>query len=110
MPTSTVLDLLTNALLGIRVHRLGAPLPAEMAEHALGALNLLLETWEVDRRRIYRVSEVVAPLTSATSYTLGPGGQINVSWLPVAIQAGFTRVGGADYPYDPTTQETYTAI
>ena len=107
MAVSTVLDVLTMACLGIRVHRLGASLPPEMAQHALDALNMLLETWTVDRRRLYRVREVVVPLTMASSYTVGPGGQVNVPFLPVAIQPGFTRLGGMDYPYDPMTREVY---
>jgi hypothetical protein len=109
MPIATVIDLLTNSLLGIRVHRMGASAPPEMVAHALDMLNLMLETWTVDKRQVFRVQEVIATLTSAQTYTIGTGGAINTT-RPSAIRPGFTRVGGTDYPYEVISAAEYASI
>jgi hypothetical protein len=109
MALVTVLDLLTESLVGIRVHRMGAPVPPEMAEHALTMLGRLLEAWNVDGRYVFRWQEFVTPLTGAASYTIGPGGVITTT-RPLAIQNGFTRLAGNDYPYDVIGLNVYNAI
>jgi hypothetical protein len=109
MPLTTVLDLLTQALVGIRVHRMAAPLPPEMAEHALDTLNRLLDAWSVEGRPVIRWASAQTPLTGALSYTIGPGGVLNTP-LPFTLKDGYSRVGDNDYPYTVIGQATYNQI
>jgi hypothetical protein len=69
-----------------------------------------LETWRLERLMVYARDEVTKVLTGASSYTIGPSGDINTT-RPVALERAGQRVAGTsptlEYPLDPLTDAAY---
>jgi len=112
MATSTARDLLAASLRKIGVLAAGEPMEPDQASDALDELSRMLETWGLQRRLVFRVLEIVKPLTAGqASYTIGPGGQINTTRpLQIRQDAGFTRRGTLDFPLEGITAFQYDAI
>lgn len=108
--TLRVLDVITAALIKLRVHRAGADVPPEDAQDAADELRRLLGTWQVEGSLVYRVQEQICPLTPGkATYTIGPGGDIDTP-RPVALHDAFTRIGSTDYPYTVVHAELWTLL
>jgi hypothetical protein len=109
----TVRDLITSALLDLEAIASGESPTANEAQDALRRLNLLLETWRLERLLTYAVDTVTKVLTGASSYTIGSGGDINTT-RPVALERAGQRLAGTsptlEYPLEPLTDEQYEAI
>jgi hypothetical protein len=109
---STVRDLITAALLDLGALASGESPTATEAADALRRLNLLLETWRLESLLVYAVDTVTKVLTGATSYTLGPSGDINTT-RPVRLEKAALRLQTdptLDYPLRILTDEEYEAI
>ena len=107
---STVRDLITASLLDLGAIASGESATAAEAADAFRRLNLLLETWRLERLMVYARDEVTKVLTGASSYTIGPSGDINTT-RPVALERAGQRVAGTsptlEYPLDPLTDAGY---
>ena len=110
---STVRDLIRAALLDLGVIASGESPTADEAADAFRRLNLLLETWRLERLLVYGIDEVTKVLTGASSYTIGVGADINTT-RPVALERAGQRLAGTsptlEYPLAPLTDEEYEAI
>lgn len=110
MATATGTDLVSASLRKIGVLAAGEPLDAAEAQDALDELNRMLETWSLMRGVIYRVLSIVASLVvGQASYTIGAGGDINVT-RPVNITNGYTRRGTLDFAFQLINNQQYDGI
>jgi len=83
----TAQDLIASSLRLINVIAAGEPVPIDMANDALNALNDMIDSWNTDRLSIFTTRSDDFPFTvSKQSYTLGAGGDFNMP-RPAAIDA-----------------------
>jgi hypothetical protein len=95
---TTANDLIARALRLLTVKAPGEAVPADQAADGLESLNDLLESWSNEPLLTFYEKDDVLPLTGATSYTIGPGGDLDTT-RPLKIVHGFIRQGGdTDYP------------
>lgn len=100
MPTGT--DICSAALLRAGVTGVGNPPSADQISRALALLNDMLALWSSKRWLNYAEIDHTVPVTGAQSYTIGPGGDINVTARPDRIEWGYVRLlnSGASMPVD----------
>lgn len=99
MATETVRDLITLALKKARVLGTGDILSAEDAQDALDTVNLMLDSWSLDRLFIYVEELLTFSTTGNESYTIGPGGDFNVA-RPNKIVSAYAQVNSVSYPIE----------
>lgn len=99
MATETVLDLITLALKKARVIGKGDILDDEDAQASLDTLNLMLDSWSLDRLFVYVEELHELQLTGALSYTIGPGGDFDMP-RPNQIISGYAQINGVSYPME----------
>lgn len=109
----TVRDLITASLLDLGAIASGEAPTAIEAADSLRRVNLLLETWRLERLLVYAIDEVTKLLTGASSYSIGPGADINTT-RPVALERAGQRLAGTsptlELPLEPLTDEQYEQI
>lgn len=100
----TARDLIISAMKDAGVVGVGQTPLAEDTNDALSRLNAMMAQWARRRWTVYHLIDVVFPATGALSYTLGPGGNLNVPRTN-KIESAFFRLltGGSpenlvDYP------------
>lgn len=99
MAITTALDLIKYALKKRRVLGVGDTLTDEEAQDALDTLNLMLESWSLDRVSVYNEAQQTFVSNGQASYTIGPGGDINVTERPTKLTSAYTRdAAGIDHP------------
>ena len=109
---STVRDLITASLLDLGAIASGESPTADEAADAFAALNNLLESWRLESLLTYAITTVTKVLTGATSYTIGPGGDINTT-RPVRLERASLRLQTdpvLDYPLQILTDEEYESL
>lgn len=118
MATGTALDLITASLKRLGVIS-GIETPAaDLAEDALARLNELIETWSTENLSLWTNQKVgigslpplVIPPNSVVSYTIGPGGDIDVPVRPPWINgASWVQPGSPlmEYPLTPMSDEEW---
>jgi hypothetical protein len=114
MPTGT--DICTTALLRAGVLGVGNPPSADQISRALILLNDMLALWSSKRWLNYAEIDHTVPVTGQQSYTIGPGGNIDVTARPDRIEYGFIRLLNAganpvDLPlYQIMSREDYSRV
>src|SRR4051794_34315922 len=88
--TTTVGDLIGRALRKSGALGTGQNATAEDLSDALADLNDMLAQWQRKRWLVYHLVDVSKVSTGATSYTVGSGGDFNVT-RPDQIAAAFVR-------------------
>lgn len=73
---------------------------------ALDALNNMLSSWANDSLMVFARTWESFPLTGATSYTMGAGGDFNTV-RPIGIIASYVRIGTTDTPVTVINDEAY---
>ena len=63
---------------------------------ALYVLNSMLDAWSIEHLMVYTIDRGLYPLTGASSYTIGPGGNFNAS-RPVRIENAALMYPGSPY-------------
>lgn len=108
MPTGT--DICTSALNRAGVTGVGNPPQADQIARALVLLNDILATWSSKRWLDYAELDWAITVTGAQSYTIGPGGTINVTQRPDRIEYGFVRLfnTGGSLPVDYPLRQIYS--
>lgn len=98
-------DIITLALKDAGVIGEGIVPEAEDANDAFMKLNWMLAQWQRKRWLIWHLVDLSVVSTGATSYSVGPGGDINTLVRPDRIESAFVRqlTGGTpgtmvDYP------------
>ncbi len=114
MTTGT--DIITSALLKARVTGVSNPPDADQITRSLSLLNDMLALWSSQRWLTYHLLDFAVTATGAQSYSIGPGGDINVTARPDRIESAYIRIinqGGlpVDYPLDPIiSREDYSRV
>lgn len=114
---TTALSLINLCLREAGVIGVGQTTQAEDVNDALMLLNGMMGQWSRRRWLVYHLIDVTTQGTGALSYTLGPGGDFNLTQRPDKIEAAFFRqtVGTVpnqvDYPLAPIwSREEYNDI
>lgn len=104
-------DIINRALRLIGAISQGEAAEADDTANALEALNGLLASWSLERLNIYRIAENTLPLSAGVgSYTVGPGGALNIP-RPDRLASAFVRdVNGMDIPLSVIDKPAYDAI
>ena len=89
--TSTTRDMITGAMRLINVYGTSEIPSADDMNISVSALDSMIDSWSNNRLMIYTISPSVFPLTGASSYTLGPGGDWNTT-RPMAIEEAYCRL------------------
>jgi len=99
MAITTALDLVTAALKKRKVLGVGDTLTDDEAQDGLDTLNLMMESWSIDRLSVYNEAQTSFVSDGSLSYTIGPGGQIDVTEKPTKLVSAYTRdAAGLDHP------------
>lgn len=92
-------DLVTRALKTLGVLAAGETATAEDAQDGLLSANDMVDSWGLDRLIIHEIVRTVKTLTANTaSYTIGPGGAINIPRPTWIDQANLIIDTGASTP------------
>lgn len=103
---TTGLDLANLCLFDAGVVGTGQAASAQDTNLFLTRLNFLLDEWSNERWLVYHLIDVAKVSTGAQSYTVGPGGDYNVTERPDRLEAAFFRQlvqsqpNQIDYPLD----------
>ena len=77
----TARTLVTRALRHLGVTAAGEVPTADEAEDALSALNAMMESWSLDNHTIISSTLTIVPLQGGKeTYTIGSGGEIDMTW------------------------------
>lgn len=94
---TTVADIINLALKDVGIVGTGQTAMAEDTNDALSTLNQMLGQWQVDGFAVYTLKSVAFPVTGATSYTIGTGGNVNRA-RPDEVEGAVYRLNGVDTP------------
>jgi len=106
---ATALQIIERAYRTIGVLAAGETASADMAQDGLVYLNDVLNGLSNESLAIFFASQDVLPLTGASSYTYGAGGDLD-SPRPMTINSAFYRLANVDYPVTILTAEQYNDI
>ena len=97
----TALDVNTAAMLRINAVSPGEnPTDAE-AQTGLDNLNDMMDSWQIERLMIYSINRQVFTLNSLqNSYTVGPGGDIDIPRPVVIDRIGIINLSNANQPLE----------
>lgn len=99
MSTMTILDLITLALKKARVLGTGDILSDEDAQMSLDTMNLMLDSWSLDRLFVYVEEAQVFQTTGNQAYTIGPGGDFDTA-RPNMLVSAYSQVDSISYPIE----------
>lgn len=100
MPTATVRQIGSDALLELGVLQAGEVASDADITDAMNALNRLMDAWAAERLQIYQVTRTTWTITANDGdYTVGSGGNVNIA-RPVFID----HVNFQDTSTDPDTE------
>lgn len=94
---STAADIIKLALKDIQVLDETEEPSAALQNDALTTLNQMLAQWQTEKLYIYAQTDVTFTPTGASSYTVGTGGNINIT-RPDRIDYAFLRQANLDFP------------
>lgn len=99
MATTSALDLIKLALKKARVLGTGDILSDEDAQDSLDTLNLMLDSWSLDRLFVFVETLQQVQLTGALSYTVGAGGDFSFA-RPNELISAYAQINGVSYPME----------
>lgn len=91
MTITTAGDLIRLALKDCGAVGIGQTADAEDTNDAFDTLNMLIAQWNRKRWLIYHLVDYFTVSTGAVSYTIGPGGSINIPVRPDKLESAFLR-------------------
>lgn len=110
-------DIIIAALKNSGVLGVGQTAQAEDMNDGFNKLNFMIAQWQRKRWLVYHLVDVSITCTGALSYTIGPGGDINLITRPDRLEAAFLRQtiqsqpNQVDYPLQLIeARETYNNI
>jgi len=89
---TTALDIITLAFRDAGILGVGQSLLPEDYNDALTRMNMMIAQWRVKRWLVWHLVDKSVVSTGAQSYTVGPGGDINVSVRPDKLESAFFRM------------------
>lgn len=106
---ATAADIIRRSLRLIGALAAGETPSATEQADALDALNSMLDAWRTESLMVYALRTETLPLTGASSYTIGSGGDLNVE-RPVKIESAYQRIDGVDYPVAVASKQAYDGL
>lgn len=106
---TTARDIVKGTLRKIAVLGKGSSLDNDEAQDVLSVINGMIASWSVEGNLVYTETAESFPLTGATSYTIGTGGDFNTT-RPTMIKAATATIGNTDYPLYMIDEEQYAKI
>lgn len=108
---TSALDLITSSMRLATILASGETPTADEAIDGLKSLNDILENWSLERLSVWQIDNATLALTvGQASYTVGAGGNLNIT-RPVRVGASsFVRVSGADFPVEQWGMPEYDAV
>lgn len=91
MTTYTAANLIDMALEELGEKAQGAPTTPQRVAQGLRRLNMMLSIWRRQRYLVFKLVEKSITSTGATSYTIGPTGDIVMDPRPTKIESAFIR-------------------
>lgn len=82
-------DLINMALRASGILGTGQTAPPEMTSQALSSLNMIIGQWAAKRWLTYHTVNLTKTSTGAASYTVGPGGDFDITKRPQNLEAAF---------------------
>lgn len=107
---TTAVEMITRAMRLATVIGKGEAPDADESADGLVALNAMLDSWELDRLFVYRITENSFTLNVGfNSYTVGPGGNFNMD-RPVKVEDScFILLSNIQYAVNVVDEATFTA-
>lgn len=100
----TIGDMVTSALVEIKVARAGDVLAPDDMATGLYVFNRLLDLWNADHRKVYASGFTDYTFTPSLSpHTIGPGGTFSVTVRPVELLFAAVNIGGSPASFTPIT-------
>lgn len=107
---ATPSSLIIAALQMIGEKEIGATLSTDEQTAYLAKLNMMMESWSIQRLLIYQILQENFALTTSTgTYTIGSGGAFNTT-RPIKITNAFVRSGTTDYDLTIIPVDSYNRI
>jgi len=106
---TTARDVIEGALRLIRVQDPAESASSDQAADGLSALNAMLGSWNTEPQLSWFERDMELPLTGATSYTIGPGGDLDTT-RPLKLNGAYVRQNGSDYPVRVRSDRLYQSI
>ena len=112
MPSpTTVIAVITKAMLHIGAIASGETPNANEAADGLDAFNDVLETWSLQSLAVYSSDvDTFAMVGGQASYTLGPTGNWVTARPVQSVNGAYATLTGVDYPIDIWTLAEYNAV
>lgn len=108
---ATALDLITRSMRLAKILGTNEEPTAQEATDALSSLNSLLEAWSLERLLIHYVLRTTKTLTSGVAtYTVGTGGDINITYPPFVEDSSYVTLDGGDYALKLLDEQSYRRI
>jgi hypothetical protein len=96
---TTAIDVIKASLRQIRVLGIGDVLSDEEAQDSLEVLNLQMESWSLDNLYIYvETLHMFQTINGQNDYSIGPGGDIDLTERPLKLTSAFTQSASLSYP------------
>lgn len=96
---TTGAELIAMSLRNCGAFGVGQTPGAEDVNDAKGLLNMLIAQWNRERWLVYHLIDTAFTCDNSISYTVGPGGDFNIS-RPAKIQAAYVRQLVPSNPYN----------
>lgn len=108
---TSALDLITSSMRLATILASGETPTADEAIDGLKSLNDILENWSLERLTVWQIDNATLALTPGqASYTVGAGGDLNIT-RPVRVGAtSFVNVSGADFPIEQWGMAEYDQV
>lgn len=107
---TTVLDLVTEALVTVKALAVGETAPPAMSTTGLTRFNEVLEALSIQNLAVFSTLQTTFPLVAGTaSYTIGPSGAV-VAQRPPFLDTAYVSYGGTDFPVVVHTEDEYALL
>lgn len=106
---ATVRELVTEAYQFTGILGFGEDLSAAHGAFGLNRLNRLMELWAMRPMFVQRVTQEAVTVSTPT-FTVGDGGDVDVTRSPAAISKASVRLSGIDYPIRIITLDEWVDV
>ena len=107
---ATLRDIITAALEHLGVAAPGETVAAEDLTLGRRRLTSMLDRWSADDLAVYAATQEQFPLTGATQYTIGPGGDFDTVRPTAVLPSSYVLSGTRSYALELINDDQYAQI
>lgn len=108
--TVTAAEIIAAALRKIGVLRAGGAATSDQSTAGMQALNLMAQAWRSKGLKTWaRTSQTITLTAAKASYTIGPGGDVDIP-RPLRVLGAYLRYDGTDVPVRVIAKQEYDAL